>query len=574
MKENRPKPPSIVQILFVRLRFLLVFVLIGLLVANWDYIMNLTDRLTRPAKYEEGAAGQIEWYCPMHPSVVRTDMGNCPICGMPLSKRKRGEKTHPPEGVLSRLQLSPYRIRQAGAATEEITYRPLVREVRTVGFIAYDERRLTDLSARIAGRVDELFVSFTGVRIKAGDPLYRIYSPDLVTTQEEYLLAMKTLDEISKQPQHDREVGARATRLAEAARMRLRLWGINDAQVAELEKTRKAETHLTIYSPVAGVVYRKEINAGRYVQLGETPYTIADDSLVWMQAEVFERDMGLIEAGQVVEVQSEAHPGKVFRGTVSYIQPELAAETRTVRVRVDLENGDGRLKPGMYVSAVLRIPLGKREEMDATARPEPNPRTAGVERTVYVCEMHKEYAFDKPGECAKCGGMKLEETKIPNGSKLVYSCPDHPGVMLGAPGTCPGDEKALEWKVVVEPAQVVEEWMCPAHPNRTSLQKSRCPDCGQEMKLYRHENALAAPFSAVIDTGIRKTVFIDRGEGTFDAVEVILGPRAGEYYQVLGGLAPGDRVVTAGAFLLDAEAQLNPSAGVVYFGASGHEARK
>ena len=224
--------------------------------------MNLTDRLTRPSSTAEKLAGDVEWFCPMHPSVVRAEPGNSPICGMPLSQRKRGAIAKPPEGVLSRLQLSPYRIRQAGLATEEIRYRPLVRDVRAVGFIAYDERRLTDLSARVAGRVDELFVNFDGVRVRANEPVYKIYSPDLVTTQEEYLLAMKTLDEISQVDQHDKEVAARATRLAEAARQRLRLWGISDAQIAEIERTRKAQTHLVIYSRPA--VYERH-PAGNHV---------------------------------------------------------------------------------------------------------------------------------------------------------------------------------------------------------------------------------------------------------------------------------------------------------------------
>jgi Cu(I)/Ag(I) efflux system membrane fusion protein len=557
--------PSILKILLVRLRFLLAFLTIGLLVAKWDYILNLTDRLTRPSSTAEKLAGDVEWFCPMHPSVVRAEPGNCPICGMPLSQRKRGAIAKPPEGVLSRLQLSPYRIRQAGLATEEIRYRPLVRDVRTVGFIAYDERRLTDLSARIAGRVDELFVNFEGDRVKANEPVYKIYSPDLVTTQEEYLLAMKTLDEISQVDQHDKEVGARATRLAEAARQRLRLWGISDAQVAEIERTRKAQTHLVIHSPVSGVVYKKDIHAGHYVEVGQDPFTIADDSTVWMQAEVFERELGLITVGQLVEIESEAYPGKPFHGAVAYIQPSLQAETRTAKVRVDIDNENGSLKPGMYVSAIVRVPLGKVEEIAARSQP------AAAERTAYVCEMHKDFALEQPGVCERCGGMKLEEMKIPVGSKLVFACPDHPDVSSDKPGKCPRDGKALEWKVITEPTQIVEQWMCPAHPDHTSAEKTTCPEDGREMKLYRRENPLAAPFSAVIDSGFRKTVFIARDAETFDAVEVTLGTRAGEYYQVLGGLKPGDRVVTAGAFLLDAAARLNPSAGVSFFGASGHE---
>ncbi len=580
---EKTKSISVLRVILVRLRFLFVFVAIGAIVANWDRIMSLTDRWMRPAKTAEiAASSDTEWYCPMHPSVVRNESAKCPTCGMQLSQRKRGTKEALPEGVLSRLRLSPYRIRQAGAATEAIEYRPLVREVSAAGFIEYDERRITDLSTRIAGRVDELFVSFKGARIKAGDPLYKIYSPDLVTTQEEYLLAMKTLDEIAAQPQHDREARSRASRLAEAARVRLRLWGITDAQVADIEKSRKAEAHLTIYSPVSGVVYKKEIHAGHYVQVGEDPFTIADDSVVWMQAEIFERDIGQVVPGIGVELQSEAYPGESFHGTVSYIHPELDSTTRTVKARVEVDNKDLKLKPGMYVNAAFRIPIGKMEELPESEAPGAEPKTGdGVEtgappaeRTVYVCEMHRDLVFDKPGKCERCGEMQLEPVKIPMGSRLVYTCPDHPEITQDKPGKCPKDGKPLEFKIVAERTQTIVEWACPLHPNHTSPTKAICPETGSEMKLFRRENALAVPLSAVIDAGSKKTVFIERSSGIFDAVEVVLGPRAGEYFQILNGLKAGDRVVSAGAFLLDAEARLKPGAGASYFGASGHEAHR
>lgn len=352
------------KILFVRLRFIFVFVVIGLIVGNWNYILNVVDKLTRPSKADDMVQGEFEWYCPMHPTVIRSDAKeNCPICGMPLSKRKRGEKTQPPAGVLSRLQLSPYRIKQAGLATEEIQYRTLVREIRTVGYIAYDERRLSHVTARTAGRIDKLFVDFTGTTVKTGDPLVWIYSPDLVTTQEEYLLALKTLEEIKSQGQHDGASIARGKDLVDSARERLWLWGITDEQIKALEESKKVETHLKIHSPVDGTVIARRVLAGEYVSEGTELYLIADLSAVWMQAEVFERDIGLVQLGQAIEITTEAYPGESFVGSVAFIDPTVANETRTVKVRVDVQNEDGKLKPGMYVTAVLRIPLGKRGEI-------------------------------------------------------------------------------------------------------------------------------------------------------------------------------------------------------------------
>jgi Cu(I)/Ag(I) efflux system membrane fusion protein len=297
----------------------------------------------------------------MHPSIVRTTPNEkCPICGMPLSKRKKGEVAKLPEGVLSRLQFTPFRIQQAGLATEEIGYRSLVREIRAVGSLEWDERRISHPSVRVAGRVDELFVNFVGARVRKGDPLYRLYSPDLSTTQEEYLLAVKSLDD-AKDASADAKT--RARRLIDSSRERLRLWGLTDEQLAELEKTRKATTHVTITSPVAGVVIKKSIDLGHYVAMGEDPWTLADDSVMWLQVDVFERDLPLVRVGQSVDLASEAWPGKTLQGKIVFIAPTVEAETRTTKVRVEVPNPDGTLKAGMYVTAALRIPLGKEQEV-------------------------------------------------------------------------------------------------------------------------------------------------------------------------------------------------------------------
>ncbi len=355
---------QVTKIVFLRLRFIFIFIVIGVISWKWELIMNVKDRLLRPPKADDRVQGDFEWFCPMHPSVVRNDdKEKCPICGMPLSKRKRGEQIQLGPGIVGHLQLTPFRMRQAGIATEEIGYRTLVRELRTVGLIEWDERRLAHLSARVAGRADELFINFTGVRVKKGDPVYKLYSPDLVTTGEEYLLALKASEEIQAQPQPEAQAASRAARLLESTRERLKLWGVTDAQIAELEKVRKSPTHLTIQSPLSGIVIKKDIHAGHYVQMGEDPYTIVDDSVVWMQAEVFERDLGLVREGQTVDISAEAYPGEPFTGKVIFVAPQVQAETRTVKVRVDVENLKGKLKNGMYVTALLRIPLGKQGEL-------------------------------------------------------------------------------------------------------------------------------------------------------------------------------------------------------------------
>jgi membrane fusion protein, copper/silver efflux system len=220
----------------------------------------------------------------------------------------------------------------------------------------------------------------------------------------------------------------------------------------------------------------------------------------------------------------------------------------------------------LVLKAVTPAPKVKKEEK----------KTEEKEKTVYVCDVHPEEVFDKPGQCFKgsCNGMELEPRKLAPGSRVVYVCPAHPEVTSDKPGECPKDKKKLQFRIVSEASRTVETWACPMHPDKTAGGKLQCPDCGQQMKHLQTEELLAVPFSAVIDTGLRKVVFLERGHGTFDAVEVQLGPRAGEYFPVMKGLAAGDRVVTQGAFLLDAETRLNPAAAAAYFGAAGTETKK
>jgi hypothetical protein len=170
--------------------------------------------------------------------------------------------------------------------------------------------------------------------------------------------------------------------------------------------------------------------------------------------------------------------------------------------------------------------------------------------------------------------MELEKRRLAPEARVIYVCPDHPDVVSDKPGVCPKDQKKLQYRIVSDTKRLVETWVCPMHPERTAGGQLKCPDCGREMKHVESEELLAVPFSAVIDTGVRKIVFLEKGPDTFDAVEIEVGPRADEYYPILKGLTAGDRVVTAGAFLLDAEARLNPAAGVMYFGASGQEPKK
>jgi Cu(I)/Ag(I) efflux system membrane fusion protein len=336
------------NILFVRLRFIFVFVAVALVVGNREYLTALAKRMMGRPPEGPAAAGAFEWYCPMHPTVVRNDATEkCPICGMPLSKRRRGEKPELPEGVLASLTLSPQRVRQAGIAAVQIGYRPLEREIRTVGTLARDERRIRDVTARVAGRIEKLHANFVGAAVKEGEPLLEIYSPEMATTVAELRLSSERRLEAN----------------AEAARRRLALWGLADAQVAALEAGTLAAERVPILSRVTGTVTARHVLEGRTVAAGESLLEISDLSRLWLEAHLFERDFPLARVGMTVEIASEAYPGRRFEGRVAFVQPTLDAPTRTVRVRVELENPDGALKPGLYVTARLRVPIGRTAEV-------------------------------------------------------------------------------------------------------------------------------------------------------------------------------------------------------------------
>jgi multidrug efflux pump subunit AcrA (membrane-fusion protein) len=334
-----------------RLRFLAILAVIGALIVYWDTLAAYYEKWTRPLRgTEQVAASDVEYFCPMHPQVVTSNpKEKCPICFMNLTKRKKGEGTPGealPPGVVHRLQLSPYKVVAAGIRTREVGYKPLVKKIETVGTVEFDERKLRRISARVKGRIDKLFVNFTGQDVHPGDELARIYSPDLVTTVQNLLDA--------------RSGGSRS--LQRLARDRLRLWGIDDEQIRQMERTGKRITHLTLRSPVHGYVRKKYQVEGDYVEESAPILDLADLSTVWVEAQVYEQDMGWLKVGQRVRATAEGLPGRAFEGKISFLYPHLDQASRTLRVRFDIPNPDHQkkpeasLRPGMFATVRIDIP--------------------------------------------------------------------------------------------------------------------------------------------------------------------------------------------------------------------------
>ena len=235
--------------------------------------------------------------------------------------------------------------------------RPLARTIRAVGVVEFDETRMAYVAPKFGGWAERLYVDFTGQRVGAGQPLLDVYSPELVTAQEELLLAARMSESAGTSRFEDVAVGARD--LLESARRRLAYWDITDEQISRLLETGEVSRTLTLYAPVAGVVMEKDVFQGQAFQPGRNLYMIADLSEVWVSVEIFEADVPLVREGMPAEISVASLPGETLTGTIEYVYPTLEDRTRSMRARVAVPNPGTRLKPGMYATAVLRAALGE-----------------------------------------------------------------------------------------------------------------------------------------------------------------------------------------------------------------------
>jgi Cu(I)/Ag(I) efflux system membrane fusion protein len=254
--------------------------------------------------------------------------------------------------------ISPERLQTIGVKYEQVTRRPLEKAIRTVGRVAVDERRLAKVTIKFHGWIEKLLVSATGDHVKKGQMLFTIYSPDLVASQEEYLLALQSQKQLggSEFP----EVSRGSKELLEATRRRFQLWDITEDHIRELERTGKVMKTLPIHSPITGTVLKKDALAGAHVEPGEELYTIADLSHLWILADIYEYELAFIKAGQGATVTLSYDPAAKLHAHVGFIYPTLDPKTRTAKVRFELDNPNEKLKPDMYANVELRVNLGTR----------------------------------------------------------------------------------------------------------------------------------------------------------------------------------------------------------------------
>jgi Cu(I)/Ag(I) efflux system membrane fusion protein len=379
--------------------------------------------------------------CPMHPQIISDHPGQCPICGMDLVLKIQSGDEQSDHDIsklgLNEVKLSPSQQVLANVQTETVKYRQFSRAMDFNGYIKINEKNMSHISTPVMGKISKMYVNYEGQYVRAGQPVFELYSPDLVSTQKEFILAIDNYDRIYKS-RNEFAIG-QAKSLVDASRYRLSQWEMTPAQLDEIERTREIMQTIKVYSKYSGVITKKYVQEGHWPMAGEIIYDVANLSTVWVMANIYESDVQYIKTGQNAEITSGSYPGEIFNAKINFVDPIFDAESRTLQVRIDVSNKDGKLKPDMYVKV--------------------------------------------------------------------------------------------------------------------------------KINTFYSQN-LAVPKNAVIRTGDKDLVYVEKEKGVYVPKEVKIGNEQDGYYEVTSGLKEGDKVVSSGGFLIDSESQIQMG---LNSGHEGHE---
>jgi Cu(I)/Ag(I) efflux system membrane fusion protein/cobalt-zinc-cadmium efflux system membrane fusion protein len=371
---------------------LTAFFLLAGFIPRQSAINNQTALCVGTAQAAEDKQEHQQYTCGMHPFIIQDKPGNCPICGMKLTPVK---SKHPGTATTSKkehkikywaapmdptyirdspgkspmgmdlvpvyedqaqsgsvISIDPVTIQNMGIRTARVSKRDLSKNIRTVGLVTYEEPRQYSLNVKVSGWIEHLYVNQTGQAVKKGDKLLDIYSPDLVSAQEEFLLALRNQESSLKSDFP--EIAAGAKRLLASARQRLSLWDVSDGQIDELAKNRKIQKTMTIYSQYSGIITKKNVNEGLFTKAGMELFKISDISSVWVNADIYEYELPWVKVGQKAQITLPFANNRRMSGKVTYIYPYMEAKTRTVKARLEFVNKKNILKPDMYVNVVIK----------------------------------------------------------------------------------------------------------------------------------------------------------------------------------------------------------------------------
>lgn len=358
--------------------------------------------------------GVAYYTCSMHPSVKGEQPGSCPICGMDLTPVTEDEL------ATGTIIVDEKARRRIGVTLATVDKKPLIVPVRAVGEVAYDETALHDVSLRMSGWAQDLRVDETGQRVRRGQVLFSLYSPELFAAQLEYLNARRA---IGRAPEGSHTLRATSKSLAAAARQRLRLLGMSSAQIDTLARRGKAWENVPIVAPASGYVIEKNVVDGARVEAGTRVYRIANLDRVWIEAQVYESDLPYVSVGQKVEVTLPYAPGRTYQGTVDHIYPYLETSTRTATVRVVLANPELSLRPKMYANITFEADLGQRLVVPQSA-----VLYAGPRRLVFVQVSDNKLKPQEVTLGAKSGdyyevvsGLEAGDIVVTSGNFLIAS---------------------------------------------------------------------------------------------------------------------------------------------------------
>jgi len=379
------------------------------------------NRSAEPSSTNASDRKILYWYDPMHPVYKSDKPGIAPDCGMKLvpkyADEQMGMASMPPGTVT----ISPEKQQLIGVRTAKVERQPLAQTVRTTAQLTADETKIAHVHVKVSGYIDKVFVDYVGQLVKKGQPLFTLYSPDLVATQQEYLISKRGERYLGNAPY--KEVSAGANSLLAASRDRLKLWDISDEQIRQLDETGEVSKDMTFYSPITGFVTDRKA----FPQTSVTPdtelYTVSDLSTVWVNADIFEYEVPYVRVGQRATMELSYYPGRTWTGRVSYIYPTVDPVARTVKVRIQFPNPSFELKPQMFADVQLNINYG-----DKLVVPKEAVLDSGVEQTVFVA--HENGMFEPRritigpqmnDRVVVLSGLKPGETIVVSGNFLIDS---------------------------------------------------------------------------------------------------------------------------------------------------------
>ena len=357
----------------------------------------------------------LYWVDPMHPAYKSDKPGTAPDCGMDLVPvYEDAGATAAAGGVegYATITVPSPRQQAIGVAVGRAETRDLTTRIRTVGRVAFDETRNRQIHAKFEGYIERLYVDYTGRTVRRGEPLLSIYSPELLATQQEYLLALRARRELGSSANSD--VARGAADLYDSARQRLLLWDISPAELEDLQKTGVPRRALTLYSPVDGFVAIKNVVQGARVMPADTLFEIASIRRVWVLADVYESEAPFVKVGQVARMSLSHLPGRIWTGRVAFIAPVLDEKSRTVKVRLEFDNPDGTLKPEMYADVALERPLGR-----VVAVPDGAVLSTGTRAIVFVARGEGRFEPREVETGAKVDGLYEIRRGMAAGEQVV-----------------------------------------------------------------------------------------------------------------------------------------------------------